>query len=51
MCGSGRIKNIITAISRVRWLFIIVRNSTFAYKVISPDIREVARDMGVRYVQ
>ncbi len=48
--SDGITEDIITALSHVRWLFVIARNSTFAYKGQSPDIREVARDLGVRYV-
>ena len=48
--SDGITEDIITALSHVRWLFVIARNSTFAYKGKSPDIREVARDLGVRYV-
>ena len=46
----GVTEDIITALSHVRWLFVVARNSTFAYKGQSPDIREVGRDLGVRYV-
>ena len=48
--ADGVAEDIITALSRLRWLFVIARNSTFAYKGASPDVREVARDLGVRYV-
>ncbi len=48
--ADGVAEDIITALSRLRWLFVISRNSTFAYKGASPDVREVARDLGVRYV-
>ena len=46
----GMAEDIITGLSRFRSLFVIARNSTFAYKGTSPDVREVARDLGVRYV-
>ena len=36
--------------SRLRWLFVIARNSSFAYKGKSPDVRQVGRELGVRYV-
>ena len=36
--------------SRIRWLFVIARNSTFVYKDRAVDVRQVARDLGVRYV-
>ncbi len=48
--ADGMTEDIITGLSRFRSLFVIARNSTFAYKGTSPDIREVARDLGVRYV-
>ena len=44
------VEDIITALSRFRSLFVIARNSSFAYKGKSPDIRQVGRDLGVRYV-
>jgi TolB-like protein len=48
--ADGIAEDIITALSRSRWLFVIARNSTFAYKGASPNVRDVARDLGVRYV-
>lgn len=48
--ADGITEDLITALSHVRWLFVIARNSTFAYKGQSPDIRQVATDLGVRYV-
>ncbi len=48
--ADGMTEDIITGLSRFRSLFVIARNSTFAYKGTSPDIRKVARDLGVRYV-
>jgi adenylate cyclase len=46
----GMVEDIITALSRIRWLFVIARNSSFSYKGQSPDVRQVGRDLGVRYV-
>jgi TolB-like protein/class 3 adenylate cyclase len=46
----GVVEEIITAISRLPWLFVIARNSSFAYKGKSPDLRLVGRELGVRYV-
>jgi adenylate cyclase len=46
----GVVEEIITAISRLPWLFVIARNSSFAYKGKSPDLRHVGRELGVRYV-
>ena len=48
--ADGIAEDIITALSRFRWLFVIARNSSFAYKGKSPDIRQVGRELGVRYV-
>lgn len=48
--SDGITEDIITALSRVRRFFVIARNSTFAYKGKSSDIRDVARELGVRYV-
>ncbi len=42
--------DIITGLSRLRWLFVMSRNSSFSYKGRSPDVRQVAQDLGVRYV-
>jgi adenylate cyclase len=44
------VEDIITGLSRIKWLFVIARNSSFAYKGKSPDIRQVGRELGVRYV-
>ncbi len=46
----GMTEEIITALSRVPSFFVVARNSTFAYKGTSPDIRQVGRELGVRYV-
>jgi adenylate cyclase len=46
----GMVEDIITGLSRIKWLFVIARNSSFAHKGRSPDIRQVGRDLGVRYV-
>jgi TolB-like protein/class 3 adenylate cyclase len=48
--ADGMVEDIITALSRVPWLFVIARNSSFSYKGKSPDIRQVGHDLGVRYV-
>ncbi len=48
--ADGMVEEIITAISRLPWLFVIARNSSFAYKGKSPDLRQVGRELGVRYV-
>jgi TolB-like protein/Tfp pilus assembly protein PilF len=46
----GVVEDIITGLSRVRWLRVIARNSTFVYKGKAADVRQVGRDLGVRYV-
>ena len=48
--ADGVVEDIITAMSRVRWLFVIARNSSFTYKGRAVDVREVGRELGVRYV-
>jgi adenylate cyclase len=48
--ADGMVEEIITALSRVRWLFVIARNSSFTYKGNAVDVRQVARELGVRYV-
>jgi adenylate cyclase len=44
------VEDIITALSRVKWFFVIARNSTFTYKGRAVDVRQVGRELGVRYV-
>jgi adenylate cyclase len=48
--ADGMTEEIITALSRVPSFFVVARNSTFAYKGTSPNIRQVGRELGVRYV-
>jgi TolB-like protein/Tfp pilus assembly protein PilF len=48
--AEGIVEDIITALSRIRWLFVIARNSSHTYKGRSVDIRQVGRELGVRYV-
>jgi adenylate cyclase len=48
--ADGVTEDVITALSRFRSLFVIARNSSFSYKGTSTDVRQVARDLGVRYV-
>ena len=48
--ADGMVEEIITALSRIRWLFVIARNSTFTYKGRSIDVKQVGRELGVRYV-
>jgi adenylate cyclase len=48
--ADGIVEEIITALSRMRWLFVIARNSSFTYKGRAVDIKQVGRELGVRYV-
>ena len=48
--ADGMVEEIITALSRIRWLFVIARNSSFTYKGQAIDIKQVGRELGVRYV-
>ncbi len=48
--ADGMVEEIITALSRFEWLFVIARNSSFTFKGKAADIREVRRRLGVRYV-
>jgi adenylate cyclase len=48
--ADGVIEDVITALSRVRWLFVIARNSSFIYKTRSIDSRQIGRELGVRYL-
>jgi adenylate cyclase len=48
--ADGITEDLITNLSHIRWFFVIARNSCFAYKGRSPDIRTVARELGVAYV-
>jgi adenylate cyclase len=48
--ADGIVEEIITALSRIRWLFVIARNSTFAYKGRAIDAKQTGRELGVRYL-
>jgi adenylate cyclase len=48
--ADGMVEEIITALSRIKWLFVIARNSSFTYKGRAVDVKEVGRELGVRYV-
>jgi adenylate cyclase len=48
--ADGMVEEIITALSRFRQLFVIARNSTFTYKGQAADVKQVSRELGVRYV-
>ena len=48
--ADGITEDIITALSHHRWFFVIARNSTFVYKGRAVDVKQVARELGVRYI-
>ncbi len=48
--ADGMAEDIITGLSRFRWLFVIARNSTFTFKGRLVDVKQVAKELGVRYV-
>ena len=48
--ADGMVEEIITALSRMKWLFVIARNSSFTYKGRAVDVKQVGRELGVRYV-
>jgi TolB-like protein/class 3 adenylate cyclase len=48
--ADGMVEEIITALSRIRWLFVIARNSSFTYRGQTVDVKQIGRELGVRYV-
>jgi TolB-like protein len=48
--ADGMVEDIITALSRISWFFVIARNSSFTYKGRAVDMRQVGRELGVRYI-
>ena len=48
--ADGIVEDLIMALSRFRWLFVIARNSSFTYKGRAVDVKRVGRELGVRYV-
>ena len=44
------VEDVITALSHMRWLFVIARNSSFTYKGRAVDVKQVGHELGVRYV-
>jgi TolB-like protein len=48
--ADGLVEEIITALSRIHWLFVIARNSSFTYKGRAVGVKQVGRELGVRYV-
>ena len=48
--ADGMVDDIITGLSRIKWLLVIARNSSFTYKGKSVDVKQISRELGVRYV-
>jgi adenylate cyclase len=48
--ADGMVEDIITGLSRIKWLFVIARNSSFTYRGKAVDVRRVGRELGVRYL-
>ena len=48
--ADGMVEDIITGLSRIKWIFVIARNSSFAYRGKEMDVKQVGRELGVRYV-
>jgi TolB-like protein len=48
--ADGMVEEIITALSRIHWLFVIARNSSFTYKGQAIDVKQIGSELGVRYV-
>jgi adenylate cyclase len=48
--ADGMVEEIITALSRIRWLFVAARNSSFAYKGQNVDVKRIGSELGARYV-
>ena len=48
--ADGISEDLVTGLARIRWLFVIARNSTFAYKHRAVDAKQVSRELGVRYI-
>ncbi len=48
--ADGVVDDIISALSRITWLFVIARKSSFTYKGRAVDVKQVGRELGVRYV-
>jgi TolB-like protein/class 3 adenylate cyclase/Tfp pilus assembly protein PilF len=48
--ADGMVEDIVTGLSRIKWLFVIARNSSFVYKGKAVDVRQIGRELGVRYL-
>jgi len=48
--ADGMVEDIIAGLSRIKWLFVVARNSSFTYKGTAVDVKRVGRELGVRYL-
>ncbi|HMB76348.1 MAG TPA: adenylate/guanylate cyclase domain-containing protein, partial [Kiloniellaceae bacterium] len=48
--ADGMVEDILTGLARIKWLFVVARNSSFVYKGKAVDVKQVGRELGVRYV-
>lgn len=48
--ADGMVEDIIAGLSRIKWLFVVARNSSFTYKATAVDVKRVGRELGVRYL-
>jgi len=48
--ADGMVEDILTGLARIKWLFVIARNSSFVYKGKSVDVKQAGRELGVRYI-
>jgi TolB-like protein len=48
--ADGIVEDIIIGLSRIKWIFVIARNSSFAYRGKAMDVKQVGRELGVRYL-
>jgi len=48
--ADGMVEDIIARLSRIKWLFVVARNSSFTYKGMAVDVKRVGRELGVRYL-
>ena len=48
--ADGMVEDIIAGLSRIKWLFVVARNSSFTYKGMAVDVKRVGRELGVRYL-
>src|SRR5437016_7543011 len=48
--ADGMVEDIVAGLSRIKWLFVVARNSSFTYKEKAVDVKRVGRELGVRYL-